>query len=130
MPIGEALERARLVVEAARAADRATPFTVPREAAGEHDVVGGAWAAAGSSFLFFASGAIIPVLPWIFGLQGGTAVIVALVLVGIALLSTGAMVGILSGGPPLRRALRQLAIGFGAAAITYLLGLLFGVGAV
>ncbi len=69
-------------------------------------------------------------LPWIFGLQGMTAIIVALVLVGIALLVTGAMVGILSGGPPLRRALRQLAIGFGAAAITYLLGLVFGVGAV
>ncbi|WP_338371901.1 VIT1/CCC1 transporter family protein, partial [Enterococcus faecium] len=70
-----------------------------------------------------------PVLPWIFGLQGTTAIIVALVLVGIALLSTGAMVGVLSGGPPLRRALRQLAIGFGAAAITYAPGVLFGVGA-
>ncbi len=48
-------------------------------------------------------------------------------LVGIALLSTGAMVGILSGGPPLQRALRQLAIGLGAALITYGLGLIFGV---
>ena len=53
--------------------------------------------------------------------------IVALVLVGIALLATGAMVGLLAGGPPLRRALRQLLIGYGAAAITYCLGLLFGV---
>jgi len=70
------------------------------------------------------------VLPWLFGLTGFTAILVALVLVGVALLSTGAMVGILSGGPPLKRALRQLAIGFGAAAITYLLGLVFGVGAV
>lgn len=127
MPIGEALERARATVEAARAADRSTPFSVPREAAGEHDVVGGAWSAAGSSFLFFASGAIIPVLPWIFGLSGVAAVVVALALVGIALLATGAMVGLLSGGPPLRRALRQLAIGFGAAAVTYVLGLAFGV---
>ena len=65
--------------------------------------------AATSSFLFFASGAIIPVLPWVFGLSGLAAVIVALVLVGVALLATGAMVGLLSGGPPLRRALRQLA---------------------
>jgi VIT1/CCC1 family predicted Fe2+/Mn2+ transporter len=48
----------------------------------------------------------------------------------MAVVSTGVMVGILSGGPPLRRALRQLAIGFGAAAITYVLGLVFGVGAV
>ncbi len=30
---------------------------------------------------------------------------------------------------PLRRGLRQLAIGFGAAAVTYVLGLLFGVSA-
>jgi len=89
--------------------------------------VGSAWAAALSSFLFFASGAIIPVLPWIFGLSGLTAVVVALVLVGIALMSTGAAVGLLSGAPPLKRALRQLAIGFGAAAVTYVLGLLFGV---
>ena len=89
--------------------------------------MGGAWGAALSSFLFFASGAIIPVLPWIFGLTGTPAILLALVLVGIALMSTGAAVGLLSGAPPLRRALRQLAIGFGAAGITYLLGLLFGV---
>lgn len=94
----------------------------------DHEIVGSDWTAAISSFLLFASGAIIPVLPWIFGLQGAAAVILALVLVGIALLSTGAMVGVLSGGPPLRRALRQLAIGFGAAAVTYALGLAFGVG--
>jgi VIT1/CCC1 family predicted Fe2+/Mn2+ transporter len=37
------------------------------------------------------------------------------------------VVGLLSGGPPLRRALRQLAVGAGAAAVTYLLGLAFGV---
>jgi hypothetical protein len=57
------------------------------------------------------------------------AVVLALVLVGTALLGTGAMVGLLSGAPPLRRGLRQLAIGFGAAAVTYVLGLLFGVSA-
>ena len=56
-------------------------------------------------------------------------VVLALALVGIALFVTGAMVGLLSGGPPLRRALRQLLIGYGAAAVTYALGLLFGVSA-
>ncbi len=60
-------------------------------------------------------------------MSGVTAVVTALVLVGIALLATGAAVGLLSGGPPLRRALRQLLIGYGAATITYLLGLVFGV---
>ncbi|KAA0961034.1 rubrerythrin family protein [Microbacterium sp. ANT_H45B] len=127
----EALARARRIVQAAQEGVRRTATGPVRVHPGDDtDIVGSDWTAAISSFLLFSSGAIIPVLPWIFGLQGATAVIVALVLVGIALLSTGAMVGILSGGPPLRRALRQLAIGFGAAAITYLLGLLFGVGAV
>lgn len=127
MPQAEALERARLAVTAAQAADRGAPSRGPVEAPSDHDLVGGAWGAATSSFLFFASGAIIPVLPWIFGLDGLAAVVTALVLVGIALLATGATVGVLSGGPPFKRALRQLAIGFGAAGLTYLLGLVFGV---
>jgi VIT1/CCC1 family predicted Fe2+/Mn2+ transporter len=128
----EALERARRVVSAAKAglAQRATgPLRVASDDGDEHEIVGNAWPAAISSFLLFASGAIVPVLPWIFGMQGTPAIVVALVLVGIALLSTGATVGVLSGGPPLRRGLRQLAIGFGAAAVTYALGLLFGVSA-
>ncbi|TAJ47955.1 MAG: rubrerythrin family protein [Herbiconiux sp.] len=92
----------------------------------EHEEIGTAWQAAISSFCFFASGAVIPVLPYVFGLTGGVAIAVAAALVGLALLGTGAVVGLLSGGPPLKRALRQLAIGFGAAAVTYVLGLLFG----
>lgn len=121
-----ALERARRVVAAAQAVD-AKPYRPDAPDAGDDDVVGGAMGAAVSSFLFFASGAIIPVLPWIFGLSGIVAVVLALVLVGIALMATGATVGLLSGAPPLRRGLRQLAIGFGAAAVTYLLGILFNV---
>ena len=92
----------------------------------EHEAVGTGLSAAISSFCFFASGALLPVLPYLLGLDGVAAIIVAAVLVGLALLATGAVVGLLSGAPPLRRALRQLFIGFGAAAVTYLLGLLFG----
>ncbi len=92
------------------------------------DTVGTAWGAALSSFCFFASGALIPVLPYLFGATGSTAVVIACVLVGLALLMTGAVVGLLSGASPWRRALRQLAIGFGAAAVTYALGLAFGAG--
>ncbi|MFB2586298.1 VIT1/CCC1 transporter family protein [Herbiconiux liukaitaii] len=94
--------------------------------ADEHEEIGTAWQAAFSSFCFFASGAVIPVLPYLFGLSGLAAVLLASVLVGLALLGTGAVVGLLSGGPPLRRALRQLAIGYSAAGVTYVLGLLFG----
>jgi len=128
----EALARAGRVLTAAHAGVRRTSTGPIGTHAGhaDHEVIGSDWTAALSSFLLFASGAIVPVLPWIFGLTGTVAIVVALVLVGAALLATGAMVGILSGGPPLRRALRQLAIGFGAAAITYVLGLVFGVGTV
>lgn len=127
MPEAEAAERAHRVVAAAQGADRSVPYRRDREQSSDDDVVGSALGAAGSSFLFFASGAVIPVLPWMLGMSGPGAVVLALALVGIALMATGAMVGLLSGGPPLRRALRQLAIGYGAAAITYGLGLLFGV---
>ncbi|MDY0892404.1 VIT1/CCC1 family protein [Frigoribacterium sp. CFBP9030] len=105
--------------------DAAGPVSAPDD---DRDALGTAFGAAGSSFCFFASGAIIAVLPYLFGLEGLTAVVVAAVLVGIALLGTGAVVGLLSGASPLRRALRQLVIGFGAAAVTYALGLLFGTG--
>ncbi|WP_265521639.1 VIT1/CCC1 transporter family protein [Oerskovia flava] len=92
----------------------------------EHETHGTAMGAAVSSFLFFASGAVIPVLPYLLGLHGPQAVLVSCVLVGLALLATGATVGLLSGASPVKRALRQLAIGFGAAAATYALGLIFG----
>lgn len=90
------------------------------------DAMGSAFGAAVSSFCFFASGALLPILPYLFGAQGLLAVVLACVIVGVALLVTGSIVGLLSGTSPLRRALRQLAIGYGAAAITYLLGLAFG----
>ena len=127
MPEAEASARARRAVQAAQALGRGRAESGAVDVVDHSDVVGSAWGAALSSFLFFASGAIIPVLPWIFGMTGLSAVVLALALVGAALMSTGAAVGLLSGSPPLRRALRQLAIGFGAAAVTYLLGLLFGV---
>ncbi|MBM3716405.1 MAG: rubrerythrin family protein [Actinobacteria bacterium] len=126
MDADAALDKAREVVTAAQAGS-APVGAAPGESA--DDVVGSAWGAALSSFLFFASGAIIPVLPWLLGLSGVVAVVLALALVGVALLATGAMVGLLSGASPLKRGLRQLAIGFGAAAVTYGLGLLFGVSA-
>lgn len=96
--------------------------------ADEHEAVGTGIGAALSSFCFFASGAIIPILPYLFGLQGVAALLTASVLVGLALLLTGAIVGLLSGAAPFKRAVRQIAIGYGAAAVTYLLGLLFGTG--
>ena len=104
----------------------AAPAAIAEPEADGHEAIGTGIRAAFSSFCFFASGALIPVLPYAAGLSDLTAVVVAAVLVGLALLTTGAVVGLLSGGPPFRRAMRQLLIGYAAAAVTYLLGLLFG----
>lgn len=137
MAADEAAARAGEVLTRAALLDAASPVLAsdlgggdaPEDGApevDEHESVGSAVGAAAASFCFFAGGAIIPVLPYLFGLEGWLAVGVATTLVGIALLGTGATVGVLSGSSPAKRALRQLAIGLGAAAATYLLGLAFG----
>jgi VIT1/CCC1 family predicted Fe2+/Mn2+ transporter len=94
------------------------------EAAGT-DVVGSAVGAAGFSFVAFAAGAAIPILPFLVT-SGTAAIVAATVVVGVALFATGTMVGVLTGGPLLRRGLRQLGIGAAAAVVTYGLGRLFG----
>ena len=97
----------------------------PAPPADEHETIGTAWGAALASFCFFSIGAAIPVLPYLLGATGLQAVLWSAGLVGVALLGTGSVVGVLSGASPVKRALRQLAIGYGAAAVTYLLGSLF-----
>jgi len=119
IPAAEAERRAQAVLRSQEPAHDASS-TEGLEA------VGSAAGAAGSSFAFFACGAAVPVLPYALGLGGLVAPIVACALVGVALLVIGAVVGVLSGGPPLTRSLRQLAIGLGAAAITYAVGTLAG----
>lgn len=91
----------------------------------DRDALGTDLGAAASSFCFFSSGAVIPILPYLFGMAGYPAMITGMILVGLALLLTGGCVGLLSGASPLKRGLRQLAIGYGAAVATFLLGLAF-----
>ncbi|CAM03254.1 VIT1/CCC1 family predicted Fe2+/Mn2+ transporter [Saccharopolyspora erythraea NRRL 2338] len=122
MPAEEAQRRADSVLRTGFP----EPASRPEQEEDGHEVVGTGVHAAVSSFCFFASGAAVPVLPFLLGLQGPVAIVVAIVLVGCALMLTGATAGVLSGAPPLSRAVRQLAIGTAAAAVTYLLGMLFG----
>ena len=90
------------------------------------DELGGSpWQAAGASFLLFCAGAIPPILPYIF-VGGATAIILSLVLSGIALFAIGALITRLTDRPPLMSGLRQLAIGLGAAAVTYGVGAAIG----
>lgn len=125
----EAREKAHFVFERISDLDTfdAVEEAEARAARDEMDQGGSGISAALSSFLCFGGGSLIPVLPLIFGMTGPGSMLVASVLVGVALLCTGALVGLLSGKPPLRRALRQLAIGMGAALVTYILGGIFDV---
>ena len=102
--------------------------TLVREELGlDPDELGSPWGAAFGSFAAFAIGAAIPVVPYLFG--GGTAVFVAsLVLSLAALFVVGAGVSLLTGRSMLFSGARQLAIGAGAAAVTYAVGTLIGVG--
>ena len=87
---------------------------------------GSAWEAAISSFLLFAVGAIIPVIPYLF-LSGTLAIIVSLIFGAGGLFLIGAGITLFTGRSVLVSGTRQVAFGLIAAAITYLIGLLIGV---
>ena len=126
LPADEAQRRAEAVLRDYPIDAAATSAPKDGMEGDQHEIVGTGLGAALSSFAFFASGAAVPVLPFLLGLQGVAALVAAMVLVGLALMLTGATVGVLSGAPPIRRALRQLAIGTAVTTTTYLLGVLFG----
>lgn len=87
---------------------------------------GSAWEAAISSFLLFAVGAIIPVLPFLFA-AGMGAVVGSVVLSTLGLFGIGAAITLLTGRSVWYSGLRQVAIGLAAAAITFGIGRLIGV---
>lgn len=95
---------------------------------GAHEALGTPWQAGISSFIFFAVGAVIPLVPYFAGLQGWGATLISAGVVGAALVFTGGLVGLLSGRSPAWAAARQLAVGYGAAAVTFALGTWFGGG--
>ncbi|CAN5778015.1 hypothetical protein BH23ACT10_BH23ACT10_37690 [soil metagenome] len=91
------------------------------------DELGGSPAvAAWSSFLLFAIGAIVPVIPYLFT-EGGAAVMLAVLGSGIGLFALGAATTIITGRSAPRSGLRQLLIGWAAAALTYGIGAAIGV---
>ncbi|MFM8999837.1 MAG: VIT1/CCC1 transporter family protein [Actinomycetota bacterium] len=83
-------------------------------------------AAAGSSFLTFAVGALLPLAPFLLT-TGTTAVLAAGLVTGAALFGVGASMSVLTGRAWWFSGLRMLAIGAAAAAATFLIGRLFGV---
>ncbi len=108
--------------------DQALDMLVREELGLDPDELGSPWGAAAGSFVAFALGAVIPVIPYLFG--GGTAVLaVSLGLSLVALFGVGAAVSLLTGRGMIFSGFRQLGIGLAAALVTYAIGSLIGVGA-
>lgn len=87
----------------------------------------GAWVAAGSSFVAFAIGAVIPLLPFLV-LGGSTQrIVVSAVISALALAAVGASLGFITRRSIWWSAARMTLIGGAAALATYAIGTLFGV---
>jgi VIT1/CCC1 family predicted Fe2+/Mn2+ transporter len=110
-------------------ADRKTALdTLVREELGldPEELGGSPYVAAGASFGLFSLGAIFPVLPFFF-LTGTVAVLASIVLAGLALMTSGVVTSLFTARGALFSAARQLAIGYGAALVTFAIGRLVGV---
>ena len=101
--------------------------TLAREELGlDPDALGSPWAAAGSSFVAFALGALVVVVPYLFA-AGAAALGTAVGLSVLAMAAVGGGVGILNGRSSARSAARQVLVGGLAAVVTFGAGHLIGI---
>lgn len=91
--------------------------------------LGSSYVAAGSSFVTFALGALLPLIPWLVG-AGGAATLASVGIGVLASLLVGGALGVLTGRSVVRAALRQLLVAAVAAAVTYGIGRVVGVSGV
>ena len=87
---------------------------------------GSAWEAAITSFLLFAAGAIIPIIPFVF-FHGTTAAILSAALSAAGLFAIGSAITLFTGRSILYSGIRQVLFGLAAAATVFLVGHLIGV---
>ena len=121
-------DAARQLAHRIMTGDRASALdTLSREELGiDPDELGGsAWVAAGTSFVLFSLGALVPLLPFVF-LHGLAGIAASAAFAGIALFAVGAAITIVTGQSALRSGARQVAFGLAAAAVTFGIGSLIG----
>lgn len=92
----------------------------------QDEIQGSPWEAAIASFILFAIGAIIPVLPFFFigGLYG---ILISTLLSALGLFAIGGVITLFTNKSVWSSGLRQVVFGLAAATITYLIGSLIGV---
>ncbi|WP_322791720.1 VIT1/CCC1 family protein [Bellilinea sp.] len=102
--------------------------TLAREELGidPEELGGSAWEAAITSFILFAIGAVIPVLPYTF-LGGTTALLLSILLSVFGLFVLGAAITLFTGRSILYSGARMVIFGMLAAAITFGIGRLIGI---
>src|SRR3569623_1859946 len=102
--------------------------TLAREELGLNpDELGSPWGAAVSSFISFAIGGSVPLLPFLFGSGPGLITAIAVV-TGAALCAVGATLSLFTGKGALWSGLRMVLIGGGAGLVTFVVGRLLGSG--
>jgi vacuolar iron transporter family protein len=82
-----------------------------------------------ASFVTFALGAILPLFPFLIGLKGNGALVVAVLLTGIGALAIGGVLAVFTQRSKAFSALRSLAICAVAGAVTFGIGAAIGVSA-
>jgi vacuolar iron transporter family protein len=106
--------------------ERALEQLIREELGLDPDELGSPLGAAGGSFVAFALGAFVPVVPYLLT-SGSVAFGAALGLSLVALFAVGAGVSLLTGRGVLFSGARQVGIGLAAAVVTYLVGTVIGV---
>lgn len=102
--------------------------TLAREELGlDPDELGSPWVAAGSSFVAFAAGALVPLAPFLFS-TGASALWLAAIASALSLAAVGFSISLLTGRNGWYSALRMVAVGSVAAVITFAIGNLVGMG--
>jgi VIT1/CCC1 family predicted Fe2+/Mn2+ transporter len=106
--------------------ERALEQLIREELGLDPDELGSPYGAAGGSFVAFALGAIVPVVPYLFG-GGVVAFVLSIGLSLVALFAVGAGVSLLTGRGVLCSGARQVGIGAAAAIVTFVVGSVIGV---
>ena len=90
--------------------------------------LGSPFGAAAFSFVSFAIGALVPMLPFFVGAKLPEAAWIGAALAALGLFATGAAMSLFTGRHALRSGMRMLLIGGGAGALTYAIGHAIGGG--
>jgi len=125
---GVDLQQAREVSQALLARPEQALDVLAREELGLNpDDLGSPWQAATASFLAFASGAAIPLMPFVVHFAGTRVLTATIVLTFVALLVVGMVLSLFTGRHAWRSAVRMVLIGGGAGVVSFLVGRALGV---